>query len=176
MKKIVLFWIFAVFCTADIFAQRINWNFNTDSNYEGWYDFDSRISSNGTHNVTNGVLSYTIQALLNPQWRIDAVDFPRTLDAAKDYIFEVQIRRTSGTAAARTKLFINAIELGTINLENNNEWQTLTFNYTGGTAAVFSFLRFDPTGGQNGSWEIDSIKVYDPSAPVPQIKLFLISN
>ena len=135
-----------------------SWDFNTNGNYEGWYDFSDRI---GTDSVTNGVLAYSISGVSNPQWRLDVADLPFVFDVNQDYTFEITIRQTTATARAVTKLWINAVQVGsTTTLAAGDGWQTLTFDYTSGSVAMFSHLRFDPAGGQNGSWEIDSIKVY----------------
>ena len=163
MKNLLLCILFFV-CALSGFSQVIAWDFNKDGSYHGWTDFENRIQLKGKHEVRNGALAYTIQATINPQWRIDAGKFPVRLDNTKSYTFEIKIRRTAGIARARTKFFVNLLELGVVNLENHNEWQTITFDYIAKSIpGRITSLRFDPAGGQNGSWEIDAITVTEIS-------------
>jgi hypothetical protein len=128
------------------------WNFNTNGNYEGWFDQSSRM----TDSVTNGTLNYTISSQTDPQWRQETG--VSGLDASRDITFSVVVRRTSGTANAQTQFYLNTTLLGSATMANNTNWQTLNFAYTGGTiAGPVTLLRFDPAAGQNGSWAIDSI-------------------
>ena len=131
----------------------ITWDFNSDGNYEGWTDFSSRM----TDSVSGGTLNYTISAQADPQWK--QTTGLSSLDASKDITFEVVVKRNSGTANAQTQFYINTTLVGSITMANNNDWQTLNFGYTGGAiSGPVTLLRFDPAGGQNGSWSIDSIK------------------
>jgi hypothetical protein len=132
------------------FADHI-WNFETSGSYQGWTDFNNRM----TDSVSSGTLSYAINTQMDPQWR--QTSGLSSLDAGENIAFKVVVRRITGVALAKTQFYVNEKLIGAVAMENNNDWQTLTFLYTGGTAARISLLRFDPASGQNGEWEIKSI-------------------
>ena len=168
MKKlIILFLITGLSLSAVSRTLIYSWDFTTDGNCEGWYDFDGRIASNGTHCVANDFLSYTINRTPSPQWRIESADIPVILDAMQNYTFEIKLRQTSNTLPARTKFWINnTVQAGNeVILNAGSDWQIIEFDYpVSNRVARFSFLRFDPAGGQNGSWDIDYIRIYSGPA------------
>ncbi len=138
--------------TAPWIYTNVIWNFNSNGNYEGWTDFNNRM----TDSVSAGALNYTISAQSDPQWRqTNGLSF---LDASRDIAFEVVVKRTSGTAKASTEFYVDTVKIGSIQMADNNDWQTLSFQYSGGSVSgAIALLRFDPAGGQNGSWQVDSI-------------------
>jgi hypothetical protein len=170
MKKLIFtFYLFYASCTGFVSAESIAWNFNTDGNYEGWFDQNNRM----TYSVSGGTLNYTISAQADPQWK--QTTGLSSLDASKDITFEVVVKRTSGTANAQTQFYINTTLLGSITMANNNDWQTLSFTYTGGTIlGQITQLRFDPASGQNGSWQIDSVSAVHAAAS--GLSLVVFSN
>jgi len=134
-------------------------NFNIDGDYEGWFDHNNRMTNKS---VSGGTLKYTISGQSDPQWR--KTTGLSLFDARKDAVFEVVLRRTSGAARALTEFFVNSLKIGSIQMADNNNWQTLSFPYLSGAVSdPVTLLRFDPSSGQNGSWEIDSISVSQKS-------------
>jgi hypothetical protein len=144
--------------TAPWIYTNVVWNFNSDGNSEGWTDFNDRMDDS----VSDGALNYTINAQADPQWRQSTG--LSLLDTSQNITFEVVVKRTAGTARALSEFYVGAAKIGSIQMADNNDWQTLSFQYTGGTSSgSVASLRFDPSGGQNGSWQIDSISASQKS-------------
>lgn len=166
-KEVFAFILLYISCMGCVSAESITWNFNSDGNYEGWFDQGNRMSEN----VAGGVLNYTIAGEEDPQWRQITGISP--LDPGKDITFKVVLKRTAGSENARTVFFVYngtaACQIGGLVLmADHNDWQTLTFQYAGGTVPAISQIRFDPASGRCGSWSIDSISALQATDGKPK--------
>jgi hypothetical protein len=160
-KKNLFFVVFTAGALSVCGQQIKSWEFNTAGDFEGWFDHENRMIEK---QVSGGALQFSVRNQMDPQWRLNL----GSLDARYDWIFEVVVRRVSGSSKAQPAFFVlngnTDVQLEpsrNVALAGNNEWQSVKFRYKGGSLSSITAIRFDPATGQNGSWEIDSISVRD---------------
>jgi hypothetical protein len=158
MRKTYVMVALVVMVCAGSYAGQV-WNFDTDGDFQGWFDHNNRMTDK---QVLGGTLKFSTTDQKDPQWRLK-VD---SLDASVDLIFEVVVRRTSGDARAKPAFYVYngvkdlQLQPGRIvTLKDDEEFQTVQFKYKGGSLPSITVIRFDPVTNEVGSWEINSISV-----------------
>lgn len=153
----------------------IEWDFDSDGNYEGWTDVADRMFDS----VSGGVLACSYK-VADPQWvRTEGLS---TIDLSRDFTMEVKMRRTVGTSAASLMLVVNGTVSAAVTMAENDNWQVLQLNYAGGKVSdpSVSQLRFDPFQGiaadADGAWEIDYIKLLQENPQPAKISLISFHN
>lgn len=171
MKKTALL-LLVLFTVCRGFAD-VTWSFNTDGDYEGWVDYSDRLIDS----VSSGVLSYSYNEIADPQLRQNTG--LSSVDLSRNFTVEMKIRRTSGSSLAYIWAYVDPSTSGdhvfaNYLMEDNNDWQVVTFNYTGGRdTGTMDALRIDPIQGVEGdagsTWEIDYIKIIQEEPPANKL-------
>lgn len=136
------------------------WNWQTNGNYEGWTPGNDIASSS----VTDGMLQVTLggadSQLTSPAVSINAAD-------NKQFVLQYRNGTGNGTAQLYWKTtghgYSEAYSLP-ISVQTDNEWHELRVQLPASWTGTVTELRFDPSQGSSGTFEIDYMRILNTTA------------